>query len=331
MNHKIIAGRLAGTAITILMLVVSLLFVSLGAGAAKQIKIGISQIAEHPALDAARKGFVDGLAEAGYVEGKNLVIDFKNAQGDLSLAQTIAQKFVSDKVDLILAIATPSAQAAANVTNKIPILITAVTDPLKAGLVKDLAHPGTNVTGTSDLNPVSEQFELLLKIVPRAKRIGIIYNAGEVNSVVQVELAEADAKKRGLTIIKATASNTSGVYEAAQSLVGRVDAIYVPTDNTVVTALESVIKVAERNKIPVIAGEENSVDRGCIATVGIDYYRLGKQTAAMAVEVLKGKNPAEMPIQYQKEMRLVINVSAAKAMGVNLPEALVKSADKVIK
>lgn len=322
--------RAVRTVVIAVALIMAFSVLVFGSTSAKKIRVGIAQIAEHPALDAARKGFIDGLTAAGYVEGKDIVYDFKNAQGDMSLAQTIAQKFVNDKVDLILAIATPTAQAAANATNKIPILITAVTDPAAAGLVKSIERPGTNVTGTSDLNPVAEQMELLLEIVPKAKRVGIVYNAGEVNSVVQVEMAEKAAKKLGLTIVKASASNTSGVFEATQSLVGRVDALYVPTDNTVVTALESVVNIAEQHKIPVIAGEENSVDRGCIATLGIDYYRLGEQTAKMAVEVLKGKNPAEMSIQYQKEMRLVVNLKAARAMGVTLPQSLVKRADKVI-
>ncbi|HHY45699.1 MAG TPA: ABC transporter substrate-binding protein [Firmicutes bacterium] len=323
-------SRVASAVVIAVALIMALSIVTLGSSPAKKIRVGIAQIAEHPALDAARKGFIDGLTAAGYVEGKDIVYDVKNAQGDMSLAQTIAQKFVNDKVDLILAIATPTAQAAASATDKIPILITAVTDPVAAGLVKSIERPGTNVTGTSDLNPVAEQMELLLEIVPKVKRVGIVYNAGEVNSVVQVEMAEKSAKKLGLTIVKASASNTSGVFEAAQSLVGRVDAIYVPTDNTVVAALESVVNVAEKRKIPVIAGEENSVERGCIATLGIDYYRLGRQTAKMAVEVLKGKNPAEMPVQYQKEMRLVVNLKAAQAMGVTVPQSVIKRADRVI-
>lgn len=297
----------------------------------KMVKIGIIQIAEHPALDGARKGFIDFLREEGYAENKNVVYDYQNAQGDMATAQTIAQKFVNDKVDMILAIATPAAQAAAQATNKIPILITAVTDPVAAGLVKSIEKPGTNVTGTSDLNPVDKQLELISKFAPKAKRVGIIYNAGETNSLVQVNLAKEAAGKLGFTIVEATVSNPSGVYEAAQSLVGRVDAIYVPTDNTVVSALESVVKVAEASKIPLIVGEEDSVRRGGIATIGIDYYQLGRQTGKMAFQILKaGVKPEELPIEYQEKMSLVLNKKAAAAMGVTIPPELVKEAREVI-
>ena len=301
------------------------------AGTAKTVNIGIAQIAEHPALDAARQGFVDRLAELGYQEGQQVVYDVRNAQGDMATAQTIARKFVADGVDMILAIATPTAQAAANVTNKIPILITAVTDPEAAGLVKSNASPGPNVTGTSDLNPVAEQIALVKTLNPQARRLGVVYNAGETNSVVQVDLARQAARSEGMTLVEATASNTSEVLQAAQSLVGRVDAIYVPTDNTVVSALESVIMVTERAKIPLIAGEADSVRRGAIATLGIDYYRLGRQTADMAVQVLKGSDPATMPIQYQQELRLIINLQAAERMGVKIPQSLIDKADDIVR
>jgi putative ABC transport system substrate-binding protein len=300
-------------------------------GAAKTVTIGIAQIAEHPALDSARQGFVDRMKQLGYQEGKQVIYDMRNAQGDMATAQTIARKFVGDGVDLILAIATPTAQAAANVTNKIPILITAVTDPQAAGLVRSNQTPGTNVTGTSDLNPVAEQIALVKSLRPQARRLGVVYNAGETNSVVQVELAKQVAKEEGLTLVEATAGNTSEVLQAAQSLVGRVDAIYVPTDNTVVSALESVIMVAERAKIPLIAGEGDSVRRGALATLGLDYYRLGQQTADMAVKVLNGTDPAKMPIQYQQELRVVVNLRAAERMGVTVPQALIAKADEVIR
>src|SRR5690554_5690043 len=242
------------------------------------LRIDITQIVEHPSLDQARQGFIDRLSELGYAEGIDIVYDIQSAQGDLATAQTIARKFQSDGVDLILAIATPTAQAAAHIVKDIPILITAVTDPVAAELVESIERPGTNVTGTSDLTPVRAQLELLKEIAPNAKRVGIVYNAGEVNSVVQVEIARAAAAELGLTIVEATAGNSSEVLQAAQSLQGRVDAIYVPTDNTVVSALESVVGVAERAGIPLIAGEADSVAKGALATVGIDYYMLGRQT-----------------------------------------------------
>jgi len=293
--------------------------------------IGIMQIIEHPALDAAKKGFLDGLAEEGFTEGKDVKFESESAQGDMATAQSIAQKFVNDKVDMILAIATPTAQAAAKATSTIPILITAVTDPVAAELVKSIDSPGTNVTGTSDLTPVAKQLELLKQLVPTAQRVGIVYNAGETNSVVQVNLAREAAQALGIELVEATASSTSGVYEAAQSLVGRVDAMYVPTDNTVVSALESVIKVAEESRIPLVVGEEDGVRRGALATVGIDYYALGKQTVKMAAKILREKaKPSEMPIEYQENVRLVINLKAAEKMGVTVPQSLIDQAYEVI-
>ena len=319
-----------------LMLMLALLMtavVGCGGGEAteesQQITIGISQIVEHPALDSAQKGFIDGMTAAGYVEGEDVVYDIANAQNDKNNALTIAQKFVNDKVDMIFAIATPTAQAAAQATTDIPILITAVTDPVAAGLVETLDAPGGNVTGTTDMNPIAEQLELVKKFVPDAKKVGVIYNSGEVNSEVQVEIAKEVAGDLGLEIVEASVATSSDVSQAAASLVGRVDAIYIPTDNTVVSALETVLQVAEDNKIPVIAGEGDSVERGALATLGIDYYELGKQTAEMAVKVLKGEAPAGMVIETQKNMQLYINKTAAKNMGVEIPADLLKEADKV--
>lgn len=292
-------------------------------------KIGIVQIAEHPSLDAARKGFIDALAANGYKDDKVNIV-FKNAQGDIPTAQNIAQQFVAEKVDLILAIATPAAQAAARATKDIPILITAVTDPVAAGLVQSMEKPGTNVSGTTDMNPVKEQLELVKKFKPDAKKVGIVYNAGEVNSQVQVAAAEKVKGDLGLEIVKVTVSASAEVKQAAQSLIGRVDAIYVPTDNTVVSALESVLQVAETHKLPVIVGEGDSVERGGLATYGLDYYKLGYQTGEMAVKVLKGQKPAEMPIESQKELKLIINAKSAAKQGVEIPADLKAKADKVI-
>jgi putative ABC transport system substrate-binding protein len=310
-----------------------LFFYTAGAGmaASAQVKVGITQIVEHPALDAARQGFIDRLAELGYKSGQNIIYDIQNAQGDMATAQTIAQKFVADRVDLILAIATPTAQAAANVTKTIPILITAVTDPVAAGLAKTYDAPGGNVTGTSDMNPVAAQLALVKQIKPNARRIGIVYNAGETNSVVQVEMARAAAKDLGFTIVEAVVANSSEVLQAAQSLQGRVDAIYVPTDNTVVSALESVIAVAERAKIPLIAGEGDCVRRGALITLGIDYYQLGRQTGDMAARVFKGEKPAAMPIEYLKELQTIVNLQAAARMGVTIPSELIAAADEIIR
>ncbi|WP_018247269.1 ABC transporter substrate-binding protein [Orenia marismortui] len=294
-------------------------------------KVGIIQIVEHPALDDAREGFIKVLEEAGYKEGENISYDYQNAQGDMSTAQTIAKQFAYDDLDLILAIATPTAQAVANSVKDTPILITAVTDPKSAGLVESIEKPGANITGTSDLTPVKEQFKLLIKIVPQAKKVGIIYNAGETNSVVQAELAESAAKELGLELIPATVSSSNEVYQSAQSLVGRVDAIYVPTDNTVVSAIQSVVKVTNKSNLPLIVGEDNSVENGGLATVGINYYNLGKQTGKMAIKIFNGAKPAEMPIQYLENTDLVINLKAAEKMNVEIKEDLLSQAKKVIK
>jgi putative ABC transport system substrate-binding protein len=297
----------------------------------KVIKIGISQLVEHPALDSTREGFIEALKEAGYEDGKNIKIDFQNAQNDITNAQTIARKFVDEKVDMILAIATPAAQAAANVTKDIPILITAVTDPVSAGLAESLEKPGGNVTGTTDMNPVAEQIKLIKDLVPNAKKVGILYNAGEINSKVQVDIAKQAAAEYGLTIIEATVSNSNEVSQATQSLMGRVDAIYVPTDNTIVSSIGAVIKVANDHKIPVIGSERGQVEAGAIATKGIDYKELGKQTGRIAVEIIKGKKPQDIPIEGAKVVTLIINQKAAETIGLTIPKDILDNADEVIK
>jgi len=298
---------------------------------AKQVQLGIIQVAEHSALDAARNGFLESLAEKGYKEGENLAVDYKNAQGDQSTLQNIARKFVQDKKDIILAIATPSAMTMAKETTEIPILITAVTDPVAAKLVKSMEKPGTNVTGTSDINPVKEQLALIKEIIPNAQKVGILYNSSEVNSQVQVDIAKEAASELGLQLEEAIATNTSEVMQAAQSLVGKVDAFYLPTDNTVISALASVITVAEENKIPVIAGESESVKNGgALATIGINYHELGRVTGEMAARVLSGEKPQDMPIQTLPGTDIVVNITAAERMGVEIPKSVLDKAAEVI-
>ncbi|NMA96101.1 MAG: ABC transporter substrate-binding protein [Clostridiales bacterium] len=295
------------------------------------IKIGISQLAEHAALDSAREGFIEALEEAGYKDGENIKLDFQNAQGDINNAQTIARKFADENMDMILAIATPAAEAAANVTSDIPILITAVTDPIEAGLTENLESPTANVTGTTDMNPVKEQIELLAELIPTAKNIGILYNAGEINSQVQVDIAKDIVSDMGLNLIEATVSNTSEVSQATQSLMGRVDAIYVPTDNTIVSSIGAVIKVSNDHNIPVIGSERGQVDAGAVAVKGIDYKLLGKQTGEIAVKILKdGKTPKDLPIEDTKDIIFIINKKAAKDLGVEISAELEAAADEVI-
>ncbi len=297
----------------------------------KQLTIGISQFVEHPALDAAREGFVKQLAKNGFEDGKQVKIDVKSAQASMDTAISIAQKFEADKVDLVLAIATPTAQAAAQTSKEIPILFTAVTDPVEAGLVKAMDKPGANVTGTSDMNPVEEQLKLIKELKADAKSVGVIYSSGEVNSKVQVDAAKAVADKLGLTIREAAITSATEVKLAAESMVGKVDAFYVPTDNMVVSSIAAVLGVAESQKIPVIAGEENSVKSGAIATYGIDYTKLGEQTADMATKILKGEaKPADMAVEMQADMKLVLNKKAAEKMGVTIPQAMLDRAGEVV-
>ncbi len=272
---------------------------------------------------------MDALASQGFKEGDNLTVDYKNAQGEMPTAVTISEGFVADKVDLILAIATPCAQAAATATKEIPILITAVTDPVAAGVAESMERPNTNVTGTTDMNPIKEQLELALEINPAVKNVGIIYNSGEVNSVVQVDIAKKVAPELGINIVEAVATNSGEVGTAAESLIGKVEAIYVPTDNTIVSALRSVVRVAEDHDLILIAGDVESVQNGAVATLGISYYGLGYQTGLMAAEVLQGADPATMAIVGSQEFTYAINKTAAQNMGLELPQSLVERADEV--
>lgn len=288
-----------------------------------RIKIGVIQLVEHPALDKSFQGFKDGLAEAGYVDGENIVIDFQNAQGEQANCVTIANKLVNDKDNVILAIATPAAQAVANLTKTIPILITAVTDPETANLVKSNAKPGTNVTGTSDLTPVAAQIKLLKQIVPAAKTVGLMYCSSEANSLFQINLAKEACAANNLAFIEGSVSNSNEIQQVAQSLVGKVEAIYVPTDNMLAAGMANIVMVANTAKIPVICGEEGMVTSGGLATYGINYYELGKQTAKQAVSILRdGKNPADMPIEYLENCDLSVNEETARAIGVTVPSGL---------
>ena len=296
-----------------------------GEAAAESYSIGISQYITHPSLDAAREGFVSGLEDSGL----DVSFDVQNAQGDQATANTIAGTFSNADHDLLLAIATPSAQTLAQSVRETPVLFTAVTDPESAELVASNEEPGGNVTGTSDANPVAEQLELLTELAPDAKTVGIVYSSGEVNSQVQVDWAKEAAAELGLEIEEATVSNSSEVQQAANSL--DVDAIYVPTDNAVVSALESVIRVGQNEQIPVIAADGASVERGAVATYGINYRELGVQTADMAVRILsEGADPATLPVETQTEPELYVNPTAAEAMGVEIPQEMLDEADHVM-
>ena len=297
---------------------------------AEKVNVGIVQLVEHAALDDANKGFVEGLASKGYKEGQNITYDRQNAQADQSNLQNIAHRFVNNKVNLICAIATPAAQTVANVTSDIPIVATAVTDYKTAKLVKDNAKPGTNVTGTTDMNPVEQQLDLLLKLVPNAKSVGTIYCSSEVNSQLQIEILKKAAAAKGVTVKEATVSNVNDIQQAARSLVGKVQAIYVPTDNVLASAMPTLVSVTEEAKLPVICGEGGMVKAGGLATLGVDYYKLGFQAGEMAADILSGKSkPADMAIQAQKEFKAMVNLKEAEKIGLKVPEDVLKGAELV--
>lgn len=295
--------------------------------------IGITAIITHPALDANRQGFIDQMAEEGFIEGRNVEYIINNPEGDMTLAATIAQQFVSQNVDMILAITTPSAQACVSATEgtDIPVVFGSVTDPVAADLVDSWAEPGGNVTGISDWADVATQVQLIMDIVPTVKKLGVIYNAGEVNSVVQVDELKKAKSALGITeIVEATAASTTDVLAAAQSLVGRVDAIWVPTDNTVVAAFEAVVGVCEDNQIPLFAADTATVVRGAIGTPGLDYYQLGLECGEVAARILFGENPADIPVKRVDMTDLYLNPSAAERMGVTIPQSVLDRATQIV-
>jgi putative tryptophan/tyrosine transport system substrate-binding protein len=289
----------------------------------KQYVIGVTQIVEHPSLDAAFEGFKKALAENGLEEGKNVKFDVQIAQGDPTNSQTIAKNFVGDGVDLIFANSTPSAQHALNATKEIPIVFTSVTDPVGAELVKSFEEPGENITGTTDTHPeaISKTLSFITDEM-KAKNIGVIYNSGEQNSVVQAEEVKKLVEEKGAKVVEASVSTSADVKQAAESLVGRVDAIYIPTDNTVVSALESVISVANDKDIPLFVGELDSMKKGAIAASGFSYEDLGYETGLMAAKILKGeKKTSEINVEYPKNFKLMINKQAAEEQGVEVQDA----------
>lgn len=288
-----------------------------GAADGQTYKIGVIQLVEHAALDAANEGFVAALNDASI----SYEIDQQNAQNDQSACQTIAEKLVNDGNDLILAIATPAAQAVAGATEEIPVLVTAVTDPADAGLVDSNEAPGKNVSGTSDLTPVKEQVELLTKLLPEAKTVGILYCSAESNSVFQAEMAEAACADAGLTSEVFTVSTSNEIQQVVESMVGKVDVIYTPTDNTIAAGMATVAMVANDNGIPTICGEEGMVDAGGLATYGIDYYQIGYMAGEQAVDILvNGADISTMPIGYLSadKCTLKTNQETADTLGVDL-------------
>lgn len=290
------------------------------AGAEKLLTIGVVQYIEHSSLDSAYRGFLAALEDAGYME--KVTLDVQNAQGDVNNLSTIADRFVGADVDLVLSVTTDATQIMASKTTQIPIVATAVTSYLESGLVQSEEKPGGNVTGTSDMNPVTAQIDLLVDLVPDVKSIGIIYNAGEDNSVLQVNMAKEHIKALGIGCHEVNVTNSAEVQQAIQSLAGKCDAVYVPTDNVVASAMPTVHSVAMDNKLPVIVATSDMAMEGGLATMGISYYEIGYQAGEMAVEILdNGANPGEMPIQYAKTSdEIVINGLVAEEIGYTVPE-----------
>lgn len=291
----------------------------------KTYKIGISQIVEHPSLDATREGFLAALKDNGLIEGENLEVDVGIAQGEPSNNTTIAQGFASKGVDLALGISTPSAQAIAQEIKDKPVLFTAVTDPIGAGLVENADAPGANITGVSDTHPdeIAKLMEFIAAQFPNVKTLGTIINEGEQNSVVTIQRAEEALKSSGIKIEKVAVTTSADVKQAAESLLGRVDAIYVPKDNTVVTSLEAVVGVANDNKLPLFVGDVDSVNRGGLATYGYKYYDIGYTTGKIAADILlNGKNPGDIPVSFPEQLDLYMNSTAAEKQGVEITQAM---------
>jgi putative tryptophan/tyrosine transport system substrate-binding protein len=298
------------------------------------VRIGVTKIVSHAALDADEKGFKAGLESSGFKEGVHVVYDSQNAQGDPKKAESIARQFVADKVTLIHAISTPSAQAVVKATQKIPVVFSSITDPISAGIVPPQSKPGqktgTHVTGVSDLWPVFLQMQTYAQLVPHAKTWGTIYNPAEANSMMHIQAMREAATRLKLTLVEAKISNSSEVATAAQGLVGQVQAFTITSDNTTVANLEALVKVAEQHKVPLFAGDVDSVHRGAIAAFGMDYFLVGYAAGKKAALILKGVKPGDIPWGPMEKFSLVINTKAAQAQGVTLSADQLRRADKVL-
>ncbi|MBD1565568.1 ABC transporter substrate-binding protein [Vibrio sp. SA48] len=296
---------------------------------AKTAKVAVSQIVEHPALDATRQGLLDGLKAKGYEEGKNLEFDFKTAQGNPAIAVQIARQFVGENPDVLVGIATPTAQALVSATKNIPIVFTAVTDPVGAKLVKKLEQPGKNVTGLSDLSPVEQHVELIKEIMPNVKTIGVVFNPGEANAVSLMELLKSSTKKHGIDLVEATALKSADVQTATQAIAAKSDIIYALIDNTVASAIEGMIVSANQAKTPVFGAATSYVERGAIASLGFDYYQIGVQTADYVAAILEGQDPGKLDVKVAKGSDLFVNKTAADKLGLAIPQSVLDRATSV--
>lgn len=297
---------------------------------AQDVTVAITAIVEHPALDAARDGVKAALADAGYKEGENIKFLYESAQGNPGTAAQIARQFVGEEPTVIVPISTPSAQAVVAATRDIPVVFTAVTDPVGAQLVTNLDKPGGNVTGLSDMSPVADHIKLIKEVTPNVKTIGFVYNTAEANSTSTLTAMKVEAEKAGITIVESVATKSSEVQGATRALIGRVDAIYIPTDNTIVSALEAAVGVAEEAKVPLYSGDTDSVARGALASISFNYFDVGRQTGEIVARILKGEAPGDIKVNVASGTDLVVNKKAAEKMGVTFSDDLVKRAKKVI-
>ena len=295
----------------------------------KKVKLGVLQLLSHPALDAIYQGIQDELAKEGYEVGKNLEIDFQNAQGDQSNLASMSEKLVSNKNDVIVGITTPATLSLANVTKDIPIVMGGITYPVEAGLIKDEKKPGNNITGVSDRTPIKQQLEIMKQVVPTLKTVGILYTSSEDNSVKQAKQAEEDAKALGLEVKVATIANTNDIQQVTESLASQVEAIFVPIDNTIASAMATVVKATDAKKIPVFPSADTMVADGGVLGLGVDQYQIGVETAKMVVEVLKGAKPADTPIKLANEGVIYLNEEKAKELGITIPADIAQKAQKV--
>lgn len=282
-------------------------------------RIGISQFITHQSLDATREGFVDELAKQGYIEGKNIEIDLQNAQGEQRNLKTISQQ-LAESSDVVLAIATPSAQSLANTTQTTPVIFSAVTDPVSAKLVESREHPGGNVTGTSDQSSdaISTQINLIKKVLPKAKTIGILYTQSEPNSVVQKDEAKRLLEEKGFTVVEKTILDSNNVKAAAESLMAEVDMVFVPTDNIISSTMETVKQVSIKHKVPVFGGSTEMIAVGGLYNYGTNYEELGRQTARMLIRVLKGEKPENIAVELPEKLELHTNKEMADALGIDI-------------
>ena len=297
----------------------------------KEVKVGVLQLLSHPALDQIYKGLEDGLAKEGYKVGENLKIDLQNAQGDQSNLASMGQKLVTDNNDILVGITTPATLSLSNATKDKPIIMAGITYPVEAGLIKSEDKPGNNITGVSDRTPIKQQLEIMKKVLPKMKKVGILYTASEDNSVKQAQEAEKLAKELGLEVKVSSIANTNDIQQVTESLASETDAIFVPIDNTIASAMSTVVKVTDAKKIPVFPSADTMVADGGVLGIGVDQYQIGVETAKVVAKVLKGEDTKNMPIVLANEGVIYLNEAKAKQLGIEIPNEIKEKAKVVDK